>query len=124
MSLLASLFLKSRKWLLKTFERAGNIGLSGFLFRLSMYVCSRVISSGVIGMAGRELHPFVLVAVIVLVSGCKSLGLNPFSPTISMGLNPVWAMMSSFNDKSRCAAATSFCMVSCVGGCMPRGSMR
>ena len=47
------------------------------------------MSSGEIFMGGLALHPLVLVAVNVLVSGCRLMGFNPFSPTISIGRSPV-----------------------------------
>ena len=87
-----------------------------------MYVWSRVTSSAVIGSGGLALHFFVLRLVIVFWSGWMSLACNPFSPCISIGLSPVWAIMSSFSDSSLCAAAISIDIFSLVGGCMLTGS--
>jgi len=40
----------------------------------------------------------------------------------SIGLSPVWAIMSNFSDSSLCAAAMSVDIFSLVGGCMLTGS--
>ena len=84
-----------------------------------MWLCILVTSSGVIFIGGRWSHPLWLRAVSVCVSGCRS---ETLSPCISIGLNPVCALMSSFNDSCRLADAISIRIVSCVGGCMLMGS--
>jgi hypothetical protein len=68
-----------------------------------MYVWSLVAGSFVIGSGGLGLHPLVILAVMVFWSGWMLLTWSPFSPTISTGLSPVCADMSSLIDISNLA---------------------
>jgi hypothetical protein len=80
------------------------------------------VSSGDIGSGGLALHPLVIRAVIVFWSGWISFACSPFSPCISIGLSPVWLLMSIFTDRLPLADAMSISIFSCVGGCMVVGS--
>jgi hypothetical protein len=99
-----------------------NSRSSGFRLRSVMYVCSLVVSSGVIGSGGLGLHPLVIRAVIVFWSGWMSFACSPFSLCTSIGLSPVWVLMSILSDSVPFALATSIKHFSCVGGCMVVGS--
>lgn len=99
-----------------------NSGTFGFMACLVMCACSRAVSSGVIFSAGLWLHPFVTLAVMVFWSGCMSLGVIPFCPTISIGRRPVCVLMSSFRDSCPCALAMSIEHLSWLGGCIEWGS--
>jgi len=109
---------------LKFSDGVVKIDSFGFIRFFVMYVCSLVINSGVIFIAGLALHPLVAMAVIVFWSGCRFIGFNPLSPVISIGLKPVCAMMSIFNDSFGLRVdAMRICIFSFVGGCIPVGSL-
>jgi hypothetical protein len=74
------------------------------------------------GNGGLGLHPLVIRAVTVLVSGWMLFAWSPFSPCISMGLSPVCADMSSLMDSSSLADEISIDTFSWVGGCIVVGS--
>lgn len=95
---------------------------SGFRLCVVMYVCSLAVSSGDIVSGGLALHPLVIRAVTVFWSGWMSFTCSPFSPCTSIGLSPVWLLMSIFSDRSPLADATNISIFSCVGGCMVVGS--
>lgn len=110
------------KWMLYVLGVQLNSCWFGFMLCRVMCACSRAVSSGVIFSAGRWLQPLVTLAVIVFWSGCMSLAVIPFSPTISIGLSPVCALMSILSDNCPCALDMSIRILSCVGGCIEWGS--
>ena len=71
-----------------------------------------------IDSGGRGLHPLVIRAVIVFWSGWMFFTCKPFSPCISIGLSPVWLLISIFNDRSPLADAMNICTFSLLGGCI------
>lgn len=97
--------------------------LSGLRLCFWMYVCSLVVSVSVIFIGGRALHPLVMRAVMVCWSGCMFFAWSPFSPCISTGLSPVWALMSSFNESGLCAEDISIKICSLVGGWIDMSSL-
>ena len=81
-----------------------------------------MLSCSVIGSGGLGLHPFVIRAVMVFVSVCMLLARKPFSPCISIGLSPVWLIMSILIDRLPLADDTRTATFSFVGGWMVVGS--
>lgn len=122
LSFLASVCFSLMKWHVYVLGVQLNSGVFGFMLCLVMCACSRAVSSGVIFSGGRWLHPLVTLAVMVFWSGCMSLVVIPFSPTISMGRSPVCALMSIFSDSCSCALAMSIEHLSWLGGCIAWGS--
>lgn len=119
--LLANRFLYLMKCWLKSPVNSGSFG---FIFLVDTWVCSLVINSGVIFIGGLALQFLVDLAVIVFWSGCKFVGVIPLSPTISMGRKPVCAITSiSIDSFLLFVDAIRICIFSCVGGCIPVGSL-
>ena len=118
LSFFASLVLNRMKCSLYVCELPVNSMSSGLRLFLVMCVWSRAVSSGVIFIGGRALHPLVLRAVIVCWSRCMSLARSPFSPTISMGLSPVCWLTCIFMDRWYLAEATNWSIRASDGGWM------